>query len=496
MLQAFEWYLPSDGEHWNRLSSRAEEFASNGITALWIPPPSKGSTGMKSVGYDVYDLHDLGEFNAKNPGNEIRTKYGSKQQLTDCVTNLRSKNLDVYVDTVLNHRLGAEGTQTVRATPYFADNRQQVQGDAYDISAYTIFNYPERNNKYSAYKWDLGSFDSTDYNDREPDRINETVWLFDGKKFDDFVSLERGNYDYLLGADVDFQSMYVRDELTKWGKWIIEKETAGGMQGMRLDALKHISTWFWPPFLREVKRHARERCGVDNFFVVGEYVQYDVGTLMWYLDNTEHEMSLFDFPLLEKFHIYSTNGQGSDMRKLFDGTLLKNRPTETVTFCTNHDTVVGQSLARPVLDWFKPLAHAIMLLRLNGYPCVFLADVDGSEYYPYGSSTKIVMPSFKDQIYAMCRTRRDATFGTMHDYMDDFHIIGWTYDGIENGNKYKKASAIIMSAGPGGSKKMYVGNGLSFRDVLGNRGETVTSDSSGYATFACNGGSVSVYVEV
>lgn len=136
-------------------------------------------------------------------------------------------------------------------------------------------------------------------------------------------------------------------------------------------------------------------------------------------------------------------------------------------------------------------------MRLDGYPCLFLADLDDSEYYPKGSPSKIVMPSFKEAIYAMCRARRDATFGTMRDYFDYFHVVGWTYDGIENGNKSHKASAVIMSAGPGGSMQMYVGSpNISFRDILGNRQDTITSDGGGNAVFPCQGGSVSVFVQV
>ena len=40
----------------------------------------------------------------------------------------------------------------------------------------------------------------------------------------------------------------------------------------------------------------------------------------------------------------------------------------------NHDTQPCQSLESWVEPWFKPLAYALILLRRDGYPCVFQGD--------------------------------------------------------------------------------------------------------------------------
>ena len=58
MLQAFEWELPADGQHWQRLTRLAFALHRLGITALWLPPACKGSGGVHDVGYGVYDLYD------------------------------------------------------------------------------------------------------------------------------------------------------------------------------------------------------------------------------------------------------------------------------------------------------------------------------------------------------------------------------------------------------------------------------------------------------
>ena len=43
-----------------------------------------------------------------------------------------------------------------------------------------------------------------------------------GDLWDDVVGDEFGNYDYLLGADIEFRNPNVTAELKYWGKWYIE----------------------------------------------------------------------------------------------------------------------------------------------------------------------------------------------------------------------------------------------------------------------------------
>ena len=77
MMQYFHWYMPDDGSLWNQLADKAEELAKIGITSLWLPPAYKGISGGMDVGYGIYDLFDLGEFDQKG---SVRTKYGTKDE--------------------------------------------------------------------------------------------------------------------------------------------------------------------------------------------------------------------------------------------------------------------------------------------------------------------------------------------------------------------------------------------------------------------------------
>ena len=76
MMQYFHWYLPADGSLWNELKANAKALADSGVTSVWPPPAYKGTRGGEDVGYAVYDIFDLGEFDQRGrfaPSTERRT---------------------------------------------------------------------------------------------------------------------------------------------------------------------------------------------------------------------------------------------------------------------------------------------------------------------------------------------------------------------------------------------------------------------------------------
>jgi len=72
-----------------------------------------------------------------------------------------------------------------------------------------------------------------------------------------------------------------------------------------------------------------------------------------------------------RFKEAADSGNSFDMRSIFDNTLVKNRPIDAVTLVNNHDTQPLQALQSFVPTFFQPLAYALILLRVEGYPCVF-----------------------------------------------------------------------------------------------------------------------------
>ena len=87
--------------------------------------------------------------------------------------------------------------------------------------------------------------------------------------------------------------------------------------------------------------------------------------------------------------------------------------------------------------------------------------------------------------------RKYCAHGPQTDYLDDPDMIGWVRQGEDS------AMAVVLTDGPGGSKRMCVGAGMSgavFVDVLGGRDEGVLIPENGTADFPVGGGSVAVWV--
>ena len=484
MMQYFHWYSPADGSLWNEVASRARELADAGITAVWLPPAYKGAGGAWDVGYGVYDMYDLGEFDQKG---SVRTKYGTREEYLSAIQSLQGDGVQVYADAVLNHRMGGDAAEVVRATPFPQDDRLRPRGESREIRTYTHFRFPGRAARHSRFEWRARHFDAVDYDELRPEE-QDTVYLLEGKAFDDEVALENGNFAFLMGCDLDFQTEEVRREVTEWGKWYLDTTR---VDGFRLDAVKHIAAWFFPEWLDAMEKHAGR-----DLFVVGEYWTPDQGSLFWYLDRLGGRLSVFGVPLHYHFHYASRGEGGYDMRRLLEGTLLHERAMSVVTFVDNHDSQPLQALESVVEPWFKPLAYATILLRAEGYPCVFYADYYGVEYEDWGRDGqrhRVSLPSHRFLIDRFLQARRQYAWGPQYDYADHFNVVGWTRLGDR---EHPKAMAVLMSDGPEGTKWMEVGRPHArFTDVTEHLKEPVVANEHGWGEFRCRGGSVSVWLQ-
>lgn len=472
LIQYFEWYLPEDAAHWRRASSDAEHLAALGYTSIWLPPAYKGAGGIKDVGYGVYDLYDLGEFDQKG---SIPTKYGTKEEYLNAIHTLQGAGLEVLGDMVLNHRMGADRREAVMAERCLETDREQGSGVEERIMAWTRFTFPGRSGRYSGFHWNHTHFNGVDWDDQEK---KSHIWRLNGKEWEDEVDQENGNFDYLMGANLDMANPDVIAELDRWGLWYLEST---GLDGFRLDAVKHIRFTFFTHWLEQLRRETGK-----ELWSVGEYWQADILALTNFLDRSGNIMCLFDVPLHFKLAQAAENKGGFDMRTLFQGTLVDARPQRAVTFVDNHDTQIGQALQSWVKEWFKPLAYALILLRQDGAPCVFYGD-------QYGIPHDGIQPVKELEI--LLRARQERAWGEQTDYFDHQNVVGWVRSGDEE--HPGSGLAVLLSNGDGGEKSMCMGvqfAGRSFVDLLGSQGGEVTLDKSGCGMFRCGSGSVSVWV--
>ncbi len=482
MMQYFHWYSPSDGSLWNQVAESAEELAELGITSLWLPPAYKGTGGGMDVGYGVYDLFDLGEFDQKG---SVRTKYGTKEEYLRAIAAAQKAGIRIYADVVLNHKLGADEEEEVEATPFNPDNRNETVGEYQKIKAWTHFTFPGRGDQYSSMKWHWWHFDAIDYNAYNADE--NAIYLLKGKEFDRNTDLEKGNFDYLMGCDLDMQHPEVQGELKYWGEWYVDTT---GVDGFRFDAVKHVAAEFFREWMDHVSHYAQR-----DLFAVGEYWSYEVEALHSFIETTNGRVMLFDAPLHYNFHAASQGGEEYDMRQIFDNTLVAQQPTLAVTLTENHDSQPLQSLESVVEPWFKPLAYALILLRREGYPCIFHGDYYGAHYKDTGNDGEeyeIWLDSHQWLIDKFLFARKTYAYGEQYDYFDHANTIGWTRLGDE---EHPGGMAVVLSNGEEGTKWMEVGQpNHTYIDITEHISEPITTNDEGWADFRCNGGSVSVWV--
>lgn len=475
LFQSFHWYTPNDGLFWNNLAKKANTLKHKGFTALWLPPAYKGMGGINDVGYGVYDLFDFGEFDQKGTA---RTKYGTKSQYKNCIKKAHDAGLEVYADVVLNHKMGADYTQNVHAVAVDPYNRNNTLGDYHQRDLWTYFSFPGRGENYSSMKWEWWHFDAT--------KEHGTIYKLKDKQFETNVDHENVNYDFLMGCDLDFDVEQVRGETHYWGKWVLDNF---GVDGFRIDAIKHIRSFFFKHWLRDMRNHAQK-----NLFAVGEYWSQDLHRLLNYIHQTEGAMHLFDAPLHYNFHRASHMGADFDMGSILNHTLVQTNPWLAVTLVENHDTQPLQSLESLVESWFKPLAYAIILLRDEGYPCVFCADYEGAHYNGWKNdhNYEIWMDSHQWMLDLFLNARQNYTFGTRRDYFDHRHTIGWTFQGDDR----HKSMAVVMTNFSDDIKWMETGKpNRTYRDITRHCPKSIKTNEWGWAPFRTRGGKVSVWVE-
>jgi len=484
MLQSFHWYSEGNGTLYNHIKDSSDWLQDLGISAVWFPPAYKAAGGSYSVGYDSYDLYDLGEFDQKGT---VPTKYGTKEDYLNVCKTLQSKGISVIADIVLNHKAGGDEKEKFQVVKVDENNRNKTISDVFEIESYTKFTFPGRGKKYSDFEWNFQCFAGVDFAEGQDQGIYRIINEHT-ENWEEMVGNEKGNYDYLMANDINHENPFVREELNSWGKWYHDQIF---FDGVRLDAVKHQS----PKFYKEWLTLLRSNTG-KNLFAVGEYWAPGLLPLMLdYINATEGCMSLFDASLQHNFHIASAQGGNYDLRKIFDETLVSARPDLAVTLVDNHDTQPMQELEAPVEPWFKPLAYALILLRENGYPCVFYPDLYGASYWDKGNDGKDyeVFLNKVDGIEGMLKARKENAYGLQRDYFEDANCLGWTREG----DGHNKGCAVVLSNKDQYDKPMEVGkqySGQNFYDLLGRFEHKITIDENGWGNFTVPAGNVSVWI--
>ena len=103
MLQGWWWNYPINiGIHrfGANYLSYLKDFSEAGFDYVWLPPLSRSSTNQASVGYDVMDYYDLGEYGLG------ATRFGTRKDVNKVIDSMRVLGMHPVADMIYNQRAG------------------------------------------------------------------------------------------------------------------------------------------------------------------------------------------------------------------------------------------------------------------------------------------------------------------------------------------------------------------------------------------------------
>lgn len=235
LLQGYYWNTTPDGIWWDSLSTLSAGLASAMFDGIWIPSPSKGASGKFSMGYDIYDHYDFGNYYQRGTQ---ETRFGSLKELQKMIDRYHSLKMKVYSDVVLNWVTGGEELQQYECSP-----------EDYQDSSYLVFKYPNGSKRF---KKDASFF--------YPNKGNCSDEYFDRK----ISKIQEQKLEWLA-----FNRSYVRDSLIAYGKYLADNLR---IDGFRLFEANYLDLEFvldWADAFKET----------DNYSIVdytGDKKYYDL----------------------------------------------------------------------------------------------------------------------------------------------------------------------------------------------------------------------------
>ncbi|KDQ60585.1 glycoside hydrolase family 13 protein [Jaapia argillacea MUCL 33604] len=195
------------GGTWNTIRSNLDYIQNAGFTAIWISPVNQNYIGPRTAYGDPYHGYWMADVS------QLNAKFGTADDLKALSDELHRRGMYLMVDIVVNNVMST--TQSLNLSSYFF----QMQ------------------NEYHPYC-------PVDYSNLTSE---QNCWLGDTKV-------------YL--PDVNTQDATVVDA---YGTWIQQLVQTFNIDGLRLDAAKHVNADFWPGF-----------CGKAGVFCMGEVYDGDV----------------------------------------------------------------------------------------------------------------------------------------------------------------------------------------------------------------------------
>ncbi|MEU8391919.1 pullulanase-type alpha-1,6-glucosidase [Micromonospora sp. NPDC048843] len=350
-----------------------------GTTAIWLAPifknrPVQGTGNDVSAGYHGYWITDF---------TQVDPHFGTMEEMKRLVKLAHQRGLKIYLDVIVNHT--ADVIKYAEDKYAYVDKATSPYTDAQG-RAFEDRNYADGSRAFPPV--DKESFPYTPtFAEPKDASVKVPAWLNDATMYhnrgDSTFAGENSEYGDFFGLDDLWTERpeVVRGLTKAYGDWI----GATGVDGFRLDTVKHVNMDFWPQFSQGIER-AAEKAGKKDFFMFGEVYSADPEISSSYVRQGGLPATL-DFAFQEAARGF-TAGAGS-AKALADvyarDDLYAARDTDAgrlTTFLGNHDMGrIGSFIAGGGSDPAShlrrdQLAHQLMFLT-RGQPVVYSGDEQG-----------------------------------------------------------------------------------------------------------------------
>ncbi|WBB54024.1 pullulanase-type alpha-1,6-glucosidase [Verrucosispora sp. WMMD573] len=361
------------------LTERLDYIDGLGTTAIWLAPvfknrPVQGEGDDVSAGYHGYWITDF---------TQVDPHFGSPADLKKLVQLAHRRGIKVYLDVIVNHTADViayeEDTYTYvdKATAPYRD----AQGRPFEDR-----NYADGSRDFPNVDQDSFPYTPT-FETRADAKVKVPAWLNDPTMYhnrgDSTFAGENSEYGDFFGLDDLWTERpeVVRGMTKIYADWV----RSTGVDGFRLDTVKHVNMDFWPQFSQGVQQ-AAARAGKQDFFMFGEVYSADPEITSSYVRQGGLPATL-DFGFQEAARGYTANdGSAKALADLYArDDLYAARDTDAgrlPTFLGNHDMGrIGSFIADGPTDPAThlrrdQLAHELMFLT-RGQPVIYSGDEQG-----------------------------------------------------------------------------------------------------------------------
>jgi glycosidase len=354
-----------------------------GTTSIWLTPSFKNKAVQvedKSAGYHGYWVTDF---------TQIDPHLGTNAELQALIDEAHSRGMKVYFDIITNHTadvIGYEDSKGVGA------RRPYTSKDAVPYKTAAGAEFDDRDFAGSKAFPKLDPATSFPYipvlqpDEKElkvPSWLNNTE-LYHNRGDTTFVG-EDSYYGDFFGLDDLFTEhpTVVKGMEDIYETWIRDF----GVDGFRIDTMKHVNNEFWQEFGPKVLNYAHEQ-GKDEFFMFGEV--FDTTKSFTSQFTTRNEMqAVLDFPFQDAARNFASKGQDTRALETFFATDdwytdADSNVYQLPTFLGNHDMGrIGSFIAadNPGATEAEQvardqLAHELMYFS-RGNPVIYYGDEQG-----------------------------------------------------------------------------------------------------------------------